>query len=121
MSKLLDAFAGCELDEPAFITLLTEVMKHSESVQNDPKQGFVPKEGLVAAQLVEILKPYSTENGGKLFSACRRSPHCSFYVLDGGVCHVRRTAGARARCALLCTGRPCLCSMILLQFVSESS
>jgi hypothetical protein len=64
MSKLLDAFAGCELDEPAFIALLTKVMEHSESVQNDPKQGFVPKEGLVAEQLVEILKPYSTENGG---------------------------------------------------------
>jgi len=63
---MLDAFAGVELDEAKFLELLKKVMSESEHVQNDPKQGFIPQEGLVAAHLVEALKPFSEENGGPL-------------------------------------------------------
>lgn len=50
---------------PALPYTCSKVMSESEHVQNDPKQGFIPQEGLVAAHLVEALKPFSEENGGQ--------------------------------------------------------
>mmetsp|Transcript_14222 Transcript_14222/g.27632 ORF Transcript_14222/g.27632 Transcript_14222/m.27632 type:complete len:521 (+) Transcript_14222:279-1841(+) len=58
-------FLGLELDENRYLDLLSRLIDESEHVQNFPPE-LVPKEDLVVQHVLEVLEPYTTENGGPL-------------------------------------------------------
>lgn len=61
--KAKAAFDGIAFDNDEFLALFKKFMSHSEFVQNAPPDK-IPKEDLIANEIIEYLKPYST--GGKL-------------------------------------------------------
>jgi acetylornithine deacetylase len=63
---LSDSLQGLSLDKDEYIALLEKLIGESRHVQNNPRQGLVPKEELVARHVLEVLEPYSQENGGPL-------------------------------------------------------
>lgn len=68
-SLLSEALQGISLDKDEYIALLTKLIGESRHVQNNHRQGLIPKEGLVAQHVLEILKPYTNQgdadDGGK--------------------------------------------------------
>jgi len=67
MTTLLsDALQGLQLDKDEYISLLEKLIGETRHVQNNPRQGLVPKEEMVARHVVEVLEPFTTENGGPL-------------------------------------------------------
>ena len=57
------AAAAISVDE--FMTVMTNIHRHSKFLQNKPPQ-FVPKEDLVACEVEAVLRPFAVENGGPL-------------------------------------------------------
>ena len=67
MTTLLsESLHGLSLDKNEYISLLEKLIGESRHVQNNPRQGLVPKEELVAHHVMEILEPFSQESGGPL-------------------------------------------------------
>lgn len=67
MTTLLSPLlSGLTLDKDEYIDLLTKLIGESVHVQNNPRQGLVPDEGKIVPHLLELLKPFSKENGGPL-------------------------------------------------------
>ncbi|EGC29301.1 hypothetical protein DICPUDRAFT_51357 [Dictyostelium purpureum] len=54
-----------ELNKDRFITLLTKFIAESKNLQNLPPK-FVPREDLIALKVLDVLKPFTKENGGVL-------------------------------------------------------
>ena len=54
------------LNSDEYITLMTKLIGESKFVQNNPKQGLIPCEAKIVKHVLEILTPFSTENGGPL-------------------------------------------------------
>lgn len=54
-----------ELNSESFVTLLGKLIGESKYVQNDPPD-LVPEEDRVCKHVLEVLRPYSVENGGPL-------------------------------------------------------
>jgi acetylornithine deacetylase len=57
--------SAAQIDSEEFYEVLSKIHRHSRLLQNKPPQ-FVPKEDLVASEVVEFLQPYTVENGGPL-------------------------------------------------------
>ena len=55
-----------EMNEPRFLILLEKLIGESKNVQNNPAQGLIPKEDLVSDHILELLGPYTKEQGGVL-------------------------------------------------------
>jgi acetylornithine deacetylase len=66
MSDLRSILETLELNEERYIGLLTNLISVTERLQNNPAQGLVPREDLASDFVLELLKPYSKENGGVL-------------------------------------------------------
>ncbi len=54
------------MNEPRFLDLLTKLIGESKFLQNNPAQGLIPQEKRAADHILEVLKPYTKENGGVL-------------------------------------------------------
>lgn len=63
MSQVLQ---NIEMNEPRFMALLEKLIGESIHLQNSPSQGLIPKESLACKHIEDVLRPYSTENGGVL-------------------------------------------------------
>jgi len=57
---------GLHLEETRFITLLSNLISVSETLQNNPSEGLIPREDNASDFVLETLRPYSKENGGPL-------------------------------------------------------
>jgi acetylornithine deacetylase len=55
-----------KLNETRFLTLLEKLISETEHLQNSPSQGLIPQENLASDHVLEVLKPFSRENGGVL-------------------------------------------------------
>ncbi len=62
----MEFLSALELNEPRFLSLLTKLIGESKYLQNNPAQGLIPQEKLAADHILEVLKPYTKENGGVL-------------------------------------------------------
>lgn len=60
---LLDSI---ELNEPRFLSLLEKLIGETRHLQNSPAQGLIPQEDLAAKHVLDVLTPFSVENGGPL-------------------------------------------------------
>ena len=58
--------SAIRLNEPRFLELLEKLIGESEKLQNSPAQGLIPKEDLAIKHILDVLTPFSTENGGPL-------------------------------------------------------
>lgn len=59
-------FVKFDLDESRFLTLLGKLIGEAKHLQNAPAQGFHPEENRASDHILEVLKPYTVENGGVL-------------------------------------------------------
>lgn len=59
-------FTSMELNEPRFLDLLGKMVGEAEQLQNNPAQGLIPREDNASDHVLEVLKPYTKENGGVL-------------------------------------------------------
>lgn len=67
MTTLLSPLlSGLTLDKDEYIGLLTKLIGESIHLQNNPRQGLVPDESRIVPHLLEVLTPFSTDNGGPL-------------------------------------------------------
>ena len=55
-----------ELNEPRFLSLLEKLIGETRYLQNSPAQGLIPQEDLAAKHVLDVLTPFSVENGGPL-------------------------------------------------------
>lgn len=55
-----------EMNEERFLALLEKLIGESQFLQNSPAQGFHPEENRASNHILEVLKPYTIENGGVL-------------------------------------------------------
>jgi len=53
------------LDQDTFVTLLGKLIGEAEKLQNNPPD-LIPQEDLAVQHVLEVLKPYTTEQGGPL-------------------------------------------------------
>jgi len=63
---LSDALKGLDLDKDEYVALMEKLIGEARHVQNNPRQGLVPKESVVAVHVMDVLEPYKQENGGPL-------------------------------------------------------
>ena len=59
-------FTDLELNEARFLSTLTSLISETTHLQNHPAAGLVPKEDLASDHVLQVLSPYSKENGGPL-------------------------------------------------------
>ena len=57
---------GLELDGDEYIALMTKLIGEARHVQNNPRQGLIPREEVIARHVKDTLAPYVVENGGPL-------------------------------------------------------
>jgi acetylornithine deacetylase len=55
-----------EMNVPRFMGLLKNLIGESVHLQNSPAQGLIPREELAANHVLEVLAPFTKENGGVL-------------------------------------------------------
>jgi len=60
------SLSSIEMNEERFLGLLGKLVGESKFLQNSPAQGFTPQENLASNHVLELLKPYTIENGGVL-------------------------------------------------------
>jgi acetylornithine deacetylase len=65
-SLLSDSLQGLSLDKEEYIALLEKLIGETRHLQNNPRQGLHPKEELSARHVLDVLRPYSQEEGGPL-------------------------------------------------------
>eukprot|EP00904_Undaria_pinnatifida_P004372 jgi/Undpi1/13936/HiC_scaffold_9.g03587.m1 len=58
--------SSVEMNDDRFVALLTKLIDNVTTLQNNPSQGLVPKEDDASDHVLELLKPYTVENGGPL-------------------------------------------------------
>lgn len=63
---LSDALKDLALDKDEYLALLEKLMGESKFVQNNPRQGLVPEEGRIVKHVLDVLKPFTQEEGGPL-------------------------------------------------------
>lgn len=54
------------MNEPRFMALLEKLIGESVHLQNSPASGLIPKESLACKHILDVLNPFSKENGGVL-------------------------------------------------------
>jgi acetylornithine deacetylase len=57
---------GVELREERFLPLLASLVAEGAVLQNNPSQGFIPREDAASDHILKLLQPYLKENGGAL-------------------------------------------------------
>jgi acetylornithine deacetylase len=62
----MEFLSTIEMNEPRFLALLTKLIGESKYLQNNPAQGLIPEEKRAADHIIEVLRPYTKENGGVL-------------------------------------------------------
>mmetsp|Transcript_33244 Transcript_33244/g.36794 ORF Transcript_33244/g.36794 Transcript_33244/m.36794 type:complete len:454 (-) Transcript_33244:146-1507(-) len=63
---LIESLKGIALDKNEYVDLLRKLIGVSRNVQNNPRQGMIPKESFVANHVLSVLDPYRVEKGGPL-------------------------------------------------------
>jgi acetylornithine deacetylase len=63
-SLLKDELQGLFLEKDEYISLLERLIGETKHLQNNPRQGLVPKEECVAQHVLNELQPHSQESGG---------------------------------------------------------
>jgi acetylornithine deacetylase len=61
-----EALTSATLDRKRFLTLLEKLCSESKHLINQPASGHIPKEALAARHVLDVLKPYTIEQGGVL-------------------------------------------------------
>ncbi|CAM9371601.1 unnamed protein product [Ectocarpus sp. 4 AP-2014] len=64
--EVQELLSTVRIDEERFVGLLTKLIDNVTTLQNNPSQNMVPKEDNASDHVLELLKPYTTENGGPL-------------------------------------------------------
>ncbi|CAM9134688.1 unnamed protein product [Ectocarpus sp. 8 AP-2014] len=64
--EVQELLSTVQIDEERFVGLLTKLIDNVTTLQNNPSQNMVPKEDNASDHVLELLKPYTTENGGPL-------------------------------------------------------
>lgn len=64
--KAKTELSSVAMDKDRYLTLLGKLLGESESLQNDPPNGLIPREDNASQHVLEVLKPYTEENGGPL-------------------------------------------------------
>ncbi|CAN0193753.1 unnamed protein product [Ectocarpus sp. 6 AP-2014] len=64
--EVQELLSTVQIDEGRFVGLLTKLIDNVATLQNNPSQNMVPKEDNASDHVLELLKPYTTENGGPL-------------------------------------------------------
>lgn len=59
-------FKSVKMNEARFLNLLEKLIGESKYLQNSPPQGLIPQENLASNHVLDVLRPFSTENGGPL-------------------------------------------------------
>lgn len=62
----MEFLADVEMNEERFLGLLTNLIGEAKYLQNNPAQGLIPEEKKAADHIINLLKPYTKENGGVL-------------------------------------------------------
>ena len=55
-----------KMNESRFLSLLDKLIGESINLQNSPAQGLIPQENLASNHVLEVLKPFTKEQGGVL-------------------------------------------------------
>ena len=63
---LSDALKDMALDKDEYLSLLEKLIGESKFVQNNPRQGLVPEEGRIVKHVLDVLNPFTQEEGGPL-------------------------------------------------------
>lgn len=66
MTSAVEFLSGVVLNEERFISLLEKLIGESEFLQNSPPQGLIPCEDKASNHLLDVLSPFTVENGGVL-------------------------------------------------------
>lgn len=66
MTSAVEFLSGVVLNEERFISLLEKLIGESEFLQNSPPQGLIPYEDKASNHLLDVLSPFTVENGGVL-------------------------------------------------------
>ena len=64
--KARTALGSLELNADRFIELLRKLIGEAKGLQNNPSQGFVPRENAASDYVLELLRPHTKEQGGPL-------------------------------------------------------
>eukprot|EP00744_Colponema_vietnamica_P003487 GILI01005341.1.p1 GENE.GILI01005341.1~~GILI01005341.1.p1 ORF type:complete len:449 (-),score=131.16 GILI01005341.1:440-1786(-) len=65
MSQLNEFFDGLELNDSRFVELLRKLIGETRYLQNNPP-ALLPEEDRAGQHVLDVLRPFSTENGGPL-------------------------------------------------------
>ena len=66
MTSAVEFLSGVALNEKRFISLLEKLIGESEFLQNSPPQGLIPCEDKASNHVLDVLFPFTVENGGVL-------------------------------------------------------
>jgi acetylornithine deacetylase len=90
-----DLLNSLQMNEERFLALLDKVIGESEFVQNNPPS-LIPQEDRVCKHVLDVLRPYTKENGGPLIVE-----HVTYVEGRGNVC-VHYLRGSTLACARWC-------------------
>eukprot|EP01035_Chromulina_nebulosa_P033010 gene33010-44162_t len=65
-NDIITSLHSLQMNEERFLTLLDKLISESVYLQNSPSQGLIPNEDKASDHVLELLKPYTKENGGVL-------------------------------------------------------
>lgn len=66
MTTAVEFLSGVVLNEKRFLSLLEKLIGESEFLQNSPPQGLIPCEDKASNHVLDVLSPFTVENGGVL-------------------------------------------------------
>ena len=58
--------ADLKLNDERFTELLRKLIGEAKGLQNNPPQGFIPRENNASDHVLALLEPHKVENGGPL-------------------------------------------------------
>ena len=64
--KARTTLGSLELNADRFVELMRKLIGEAKGLQNNPSQGFVPRENAASDHVLELLRPHTKEHGGPL-------------------------------------------------------
>ena len=64
--KARTTLGSLELNADRFVELMRKLIGEAKGLQNNPSQGFVPRENAASDHVLELLRPHTKELGGPL-------------------------------------------------------